>query len=99
MAPRLLPGRRSAAATMPAAAAALCRCPIRGRRIRGGGAGLGLRGLWRKGREQLGAPHHLAPGVGAREQSAAAVAQYLMRGGGTTSVSKMTIVVGRRWRR
>jgi hypothetical protein len=29
-----------------------------------------------------GAPHHLAPGVGAREQSAAAVAQYLMRGGG-----------------
>ncbi|KAL3810399.1 hypothetical protein ACHAXA_004175 [Cyclostephanos tholiformis] len=55
-------------------------------------AGLGLRGLWRKGREQLG--EHAARrrvlvstnvagvGPGPREQSAAAVAQYLMGGGG-----------------
>ena len=50
--------------------------------------GFGLRGLWRKGREQLEEVHRRrtsavgGDGANPREERAAAVAQFLMRGGG-----------------
>jgi len=45
------------------------------------GIGSGIRGLWRKGREQLEHHRRRATVAGPREERAAAKAQFLMRGG------------------